>query len=448
MNRERVLLTSNSNRRYCYHSRTLRVGAKNGDPTNQRNMIICHLKGTVLGFLLVLSTFFVVAQETSTTRSIQNPWQSEIDRLHQQIRIGEYASGLTQGQNLVGEVEEEFGLYHEYLIDPLLVVGDALLGLSESDQALAVYDRALQIERTASGPASLQQQTVLRKIGWANSTIGNFQDATRVYEKSYAISLSHYGAENPQLLPDSVRLFKWYEEQGKHFQAALLSIKILELSHRVPNFDSNQMIELKRLFAKTMRDATFPPQREFGSPRFVANLPGFDWVEFRRLPSFYRMGVHTLYEVKKQLENTKQVDLNLYVTTLLELADFHQAARRTAYSLPLYSKVWDLLSDAPNLRDRIFSQPKLLYIGLPKVSDPAHAEFPLGQIELNLTIASNGRVVGRRTLSTNPRDDVREHLVRVAARSASFRPAFVNAEPIRSKNILFTHYYPLQTSRY
>jgi len=101
----------------------------------------------------------------------------------------------------------------------------------------------------------------------------------------------------------------------------------------------------------------------------------------------------------------------------------------------------------PQLRDRTFSEPKLLYIALPVVSNPNESELPLGHVDLMLTISEHGRVVGRKTHSVQPRNDVIEHRVRVAARGARFRPAFKNAQPVRAQNVEFTHHYPIGRSR-
>ena len=373
-----------------------------------------------------------------------SPWHLQLEHLQQQLSIGEIAPTAKELEDLIGTIQAEYGSYHRYLIDPLVLLGDARMGAEQPTQAVEVYQQALQIQRTTTGPTSIAQQPIVRKIGWAYAMQGNHQNATRMFEKAYEYSLNHYGVQNPRLIPDSVMLLEWYEQHDKHFQAAVLSTDILKMTSRMWSADDSRLLELKRTFARAMKDATFPPQREFGLPNFRAQLPGMDWQDIRRMPSFYSMGISVLKDVVNSLEPAKNEDPILYATTLLELADFYQAARRVAWSMPLYREAWQVLEEAPNLRDRTFADPKLLFIALPVVPEPDTANYSLGHVELALTVSNHGRVVGRKTVSVRPRNDQLEHIVRVAARGARYRPAFVSSEPVRSRDVVFTHYYPMR----
>ena len=403
------------------------------------------LKPQILSYTFALGLCVSpLAQTNVPVDSSDLPWDFQLDQLERQVGVGEHASVLDQARELVEDVESEFGLFHKYLVDPLLLMGDAYLGLDQPDEALRVYERALQIERTVSGPHSIVQQPIVRKVGVAQQRRGDYQRATLMFEKAYELSLQHHGADNPALIPDSIRLLDWYQDHDQHFHSAILSKEVLRLASRVWYPHDERILELKRAFAKAMLSVSFPPQVEFGTPRFRARVPGFDYADFRRMPAaFFHMGSEALGEVVDVLKTNDSTDPILYISTLIELADFYQAARITSRSFPLYRQAWNALSDTPRLRERIFSEPKLLYIGLPTLPNPDEVDFAVGHIELELTITDSGRVVGRRTIDVKPRNDPLEHRVRIAARSARYRPAFVDSEPVWKRNVVLDHYYPL-----
>ncbi len=407
---------------------------------------ILVLKKLLVVGALAVTTSPLVAEDSPQLQSNPSPWASQTEQLRQLLSVGEIPSVIERTEELLNTIESEYGLYHPYLVQPLVVLGDAQLAQGNVIDSQEIYQRALQLERTTTGPVSIQQRPILRKLGSAYVMNGNYQRATQMFEKAYELSLNHFGPGNPLLIPDSIELLEWYEQHNLHSQAAYLSNEVFKITTRMWSPDDERMIQLKRTLAKAMRDATFPPQREFSSPFFRANLPGMKFDRSRFLP-FYAMGINVLRDVITSLEAKPQLDPVLYATTLIELADFYQSARRYAYSIPLYRQAWNVMSNVPQLRDRTFSEPKLLYIALPVVSNPNESELPLGHVDLMLTISEHGRVVGRKTHSVQPRNDVIEHRVRVAARGARFRPAFKNAQPVRAQNVEFTHHYPIGRSR-
>ena len=393
--------------------------------------------------LLVLLCGNALAQSEVVEAADDSPWATGLMKLEKEIAIGENAAALEKAVSLLEEVESEYGFYHKYLVEPLVLIGDAQLGLGQAPAALQAYDRAIQIERMQTGFLSIEQQPIVRKAADAHLMNGDFRSANRMHEKAYELARSHYGEGNLELLPDTIELLNWYDDHDLHGREAAMSHEVLLLARRIWKPEDERMLELKRSYAKAMFDSIFPPQRKFGSPQINTRIRfGFYRGQEIRPPTYYS-ATTALSEVIEVLERSGTPDRILYASTLLELADFYQAARTTSMSFPLYRKAWKALAETPELRERTFSEPKLLYVALPTVANPEESQRQLGYVELTLTINEIGRVIGRHTLSMRPRNDALEHSVRVALRAARYRPAFRDSEPVRSKNVEFSFYYPL-----
>ena len=393
--------------------------------------------------LLVLLCGNTLAQTELGQAVADSPWVNGLTQLEKEIKIGENATALVKAVSLLEEVESEFGFYHKYLVQPLVLIGDAHMGLGQSPDALQAYDRAIEIERMQTGFLSIEQQPIVRKAAAAHLMNGDFRSANRMQEKAYELARSHHGAGNLELLPDTIELLNWYDDHDLHGHEAVMSHQVLLLVRKIWKPDDERMLELKRSYAKAMFDSIFPPQRKFGSHQINTRI-GFGYYRGQEIrPPTYYSATTALTEVIEVLERSGTPDRILYATTLLELADFYQAARTTSMSFPLYRKAWKALADSPELRERTFSEPKLLFVSLPTVDNPEESQSRLGYVELKLTINDIGRVIGRHTISMQPRNDAIEHRVRVALRAARYRPAFRDAEPVPSKNVEFSFYYPL-----
>lgn len=391
----------------------------------------------------LLLAISLAAQTLPDADSTSVPWSDQLSHLQQMVSVGEAKEVRPEIDDLLDLVQTEFGNYHQLLINPLLVSGDAHMQVGNPDDALGEYTRALQINRTEKGFHAIEQQPILRRAASAYLALGNFQDATRMYEQAYEVALHTYGATNPLLLQDVALLLDWYERYGNHYQAAILSRDILyTMTQWLPPSDP-QLIEVKRAFAEDMRNVSFPPQREFGTPFFRANLPLHDYTAYRYPRSLYQMGASVLTEVVETLEQQNPHNPLLYSQVLLDLADYYQVSRFTSGSFSRYRQVWDLMAEAPQLRERTFSEPKLLFIALPTLTNPSATQSSVGHVELALTISNSGRVTGRKSLSVYPRNDQLEFIVRNAAKHARYRPAFVDREPVGSRDVIFTHFYPL-----
>lgn len=393
--------------------------------------------------LLVLFCGNTLAQTEVVQAADDSPWATDLAQLEKEIAIGENATALEKAVSLLEEVESEFGFYHKYLVEPLVRIGDAHLGLGQAPDALQAYDRAIQLERMQTGFLSIEQQPIVRKAAAAHLMNGDFRSANRMHEKAYQLARSHYGEGNLELLPDTIELLNWYDEHDLHGREAAMSHQVLLLVRKIWEPEDERMLELKRSYAKAMFESIFPPQRKFGSPQINTRIRFGEYRGQEIRPPTYYSATKALSEVIEVLERSGTPDRVLYASTLLELADFYQAARATSMSFPLYRKAWKALADTPTLQQRTFSEPKLLYVNLPTVSNPHESERQLGYVELKLTINEIGRVIGRHTIAMRPRNDELEHSVRVALRAARYRPAFRDAEPVRSRNVEFSFYYPL-----
>ena len=94
--------------------------------------------------LLVLLCGNALAKTEVVQAADDSPWATGLAQLEKEIAIGENAPALAKAVSLLEEVESEYGFYHKYLVEPLVLIGDAYLGLGQAPDALQAYDRAIQ----------------------------------------------------------------------------------------------------------------------------------------------------------------------------------------------------------------------------------------------------------------------------------------------------------------
>lgn len=363
--------------------------------------------------------------------------RGEADRLNR-IAATESQEVISFLQQKIESIESNGGKYSAELVDPLMELGDTQANIGEFLAAFDSFERAVHIERTLNGLHTLTQRQLAYRIADVAKEIGDHQRAVSMHEIAYAIAYTNF-ANTPAVLEDSARLLSSYEDYGLHFHAGILSHRVMKIARNLP-MATDQRINLYRAYAQNMRDVLFPPQREIGRARVVPSLPHFDR---REIPDFHRFGRNSLRYAVKTLESEDQVDELELVAVLIDLADYYQITNNYPYSFPLYRRAWDLLTNYPALREQTFNQPKLLYIGIPTISDNARYD-KTGIVELKLTVNKHGKAIKRRTVEVSPRDDLREYQVRIAARYARFRPAFADRNPIAYKNYPLIYEYPLK----
>ena len=362
--------------------------------------------------------------------------------LRAQLESREFADVAVQAENWIAQTETVDGRYEIALAQPLVLLGDARMGLKDPVGALEAYDRAKHIVRLSDGIQGTQQLDILYREVAAFSALGEWTAANGRHELAYDISRRAYGPDDLRHLRDAYRLIQWYKYHHKNLAALVVLEQLIDT---VREHDQKEpLIRLLREQAGLWRQSRFG-RRKAGRGHFAAWPPGVrrppHWQEF--FP--FREGRDALGEIVALREESSDSSDDELATALLEYADWHLLFGDYATSVRHYRRVWQLLDENPDRRASIFEEPKPLFLPLPR--NPGIRRTRLGGshdgiVELALTVTHRGKVIGRKTVHVEPRT-IMEHRVRMAARKARYRPAFRDGNPVKIKGhpLEFTYTY-------
>ena len=332
--------------------------------------------------------------------------------LREQLESREFADVAVQAGNWIAQTETVEGRYDIVLAQPLVLLGDARMGLDDPIGALEAYDRAKHLVRLSDGIQGTRQLDILYREVAAFSALGEWTEANQ-RRHHHKITAAHVVLEQ---LIDTVR------SEG----------------------EKEPLIRLLREQASLWRQSRFS-RRKAGRGHFAAWPPGIrrfpPWQEF--FP--FREGRDALGEIVALHEESSDSGDDDLATALLEYADWHLLFGDYATSVQHYRRVWQLLDENPDRRASIFEEPTPLFLPLPRNPHNRRAQLGGSQdgvVQLALTVTHRGKVVGRKTLHVEPRT-IMEHRVRMAARKARYRPAFREGNPVKIKGhpLEFTYTY-------
>ncbi len=387
------------------------------------------------------------AQEGATAAE-REAVQAAADR----VEATEYLEAINTVEAVVEAIEQRSSRYDLALVRPLVVLGDALAGVGDTDGAFGSYDRALHIARVGLGLHHPSQVHVVYRQAALLAKLGNRRTANARHEYAYNVLLRSYGGDSPQLLPGLFALADWYLSNYSIFNARLLYEHAADVATEHLPADHGARIRALRSVAATYRDERFPPfytrdGRQQGNS--VGSYAGFQYRRSPYSPSVnsFSKGERALIEVVNIVQ-AKEAPGETVAAAMLELGDWFLMFDKQRRAVALYRRTWELLADHPALQARAFEAPTALYLPLP--ADPTKPEHALeetalsGVVELSVDIDERGVVTQIDTLRSEPKD-LMDFKVRRAARRARYRPAFDGTEPRGTEDVRITHafvYYP------
>lgn len=363
--------------------------------------------------------------------------------LREQLDSREFTEVAFRAERWIEQRQAVAGRYDIALAQPLVLLGDARMGLEDPAGALEAFDRAKHIVRLADGVQDPSQMAILYREAEAFEALGQWTDANQRQELAYDISRRAYGTDDRRHQDTTHRLIRWYRHHHKYIAAHVLLEQLIGNAEKEADGES-RLIGLLREHARLWRHKMFA-RRKAGRGQFEAWPPGV-----RRFPpwhEFYpfregRAALGQVVAIREGTADTSDIDL---ATALLELADWHLLYSKHAIAIQYYRRVWRLLEADPARRALIFDEPTPLFLPLPR--DPGKRRTFLrdphdGIVQLALTVTHRGKVIGRKTMHVEPKT-IMEHRVRMAARKARYRPAFRDGNPvkIRGHPLEFTYTY-------
>lgn len=360
--------------------------------------------------------------------------------IREQLDSREFSEAASRAEHWIAQAESDGGRYDIALAQPLVLLGDARMGLENPAGALEAYDRARHIVRLSDGIQGTGQLDILYREADAFGALGEWVDANQRQELAYDISRRTYGQDDRRHQESTHKLIRWYRHHHKNLAAHVLFERLIT-SVRDQSDDESRLIQLLREHARLWRHEMFG-RRKAGRGQFDAWPPGM-----RRLPPWrefspFREGRDALRRVVELHEESAEMDEAELVTALLDYADWHLLFGEYPTAVRNYRRVWRLLEADPDRRSSIFNEPTPLLLPLPPNPEKRRLSRQDGLVQLALTVNHRGRVVGRKTLLAEPRT-IMEHRVRMAAKKARYRPAFRDGNPVRIKGhpLEFTYDY-------
>lgn len=376
------------------------------------------------------------------------------------LATGEHLDAINAASAVVDAIERRGGRYDIELLEPLLVLGDALVGVGDHDGAFGAYGRALQIARIGRGLHHPSQAPVVYRQAALLAKQGRGEKANQRHEYAYRTLLRAYGPDDPQLLPGLFALADWYLSVYNIFGARALYERAAKLTRQAP--DGHQAhVRALRWLASTYRAERFPPYSVWAGEQRDSWRDWNDSLGYSRrgggksLVNRFSRGERALIRVVRAVREQPDARAADVAAALLELGDWFLLFGKRDRALTIYRSVWRMLTPHERLLAETFAAPTALYLPLP--DDPRPQESArwnqprAGVVELALDVNANGLVANVETVRAEPGDELEgleglEEKVRRAVKRARYRPAFNGDALQATENLRLVHnftYYPL-----
>ena len=399
-------------------------------------------------------TFAAAAQTPATTT--EPPWPrvaeeprtddsmvgSRVDEAANKVTVGEYLDAINIVELEIDKIERRSNRYNIELAEPLVVLGDALVGVGDIPGAFGAYDRALHVTRVNRGLHHPSQVDIVYREAALHAASGDSERANKRHEYAYNLLLRKFGRGDPALLPGLFALADWYLTNYNIFSARALYRHAVYVSTKADDDDDAAMIRALRGVAASYLSERFPPYHD---PRTqaVGGSSGPYTSRTRSIGSInsFGNGERALIEVVRMVHAREDATNEDKAAAILELGDWFLMFEKHQRATTLYRRAWELLSTNEPLLAETFHSPTPLYLPLPtgpERSRKAVGEPRNGVVELSLRINEEGAVSEIEMLRSEP-DDLMDDEVRRAVRRARYRPAFDGQDSLATAGVLVSH---------
>lgn len=374
-----------------------------------------------------------------------------------QTAAGEHVEAINTAAAVIDRIERRTNRYDLALVEPLLVLGDALAGVGDAEGAFGAYDRGLHITRVGRGLHHPSQVRAVYRQAALLTDRGRMREANERHEYAYRTLLRHYGRDDPALLPGVFKLGDWYLSMYNIFSARRLYEHAADVAAKRLPPEAPARVRALRWIAATYRAERFPPYQALEGRRRAARSGGYVQMSQRaayRGPNKtsinrFSRGESALIEVVTLLQAREDAKVSDVASAMLELGDWFFLFEKKPRAFTLYRKVWELLEANRALLARTFRAPAPLYLPMP-ADPPRPAQARLGDardgvVELSIDVTEEGLVANVETLRSEP-SNVMDTKVRRAMRHARYRPAFDGREPQATTDLRVVHNFTYYSS--
>ena len=369
--------------------------------------------------------------------------------LEQQISRGEADVALLQLEVMIQQIEAIHHRYHEDLIEPLTLLGDAQTQLGQTDEAIDTYGRARHVARVSKGLFSEEQLPIVYRESALFQQIGDLKSAGQREEYAYEIARRIHAGPVPQAIPAITRLASFYIQTNNPISARTLLMSGLAIHERNGTDTNPEAVPLLKGIAQTHMQTRFPPfyVTESSDNRLEGPTPSLNTRDLDAqhiVVNSFPQGERALQKIveiqRKHFSDDPERELN----AILELADWHLLFERFQAADTLYSHIYTKMAEHNLNPEGLFSTPTLLYFPRPEnprrgsrsESDPLE-----GLVSLQFNVNKQGRIRALKTVASEP-PKLMDFRVRRSMRVARYRPQYVEGEAVLAEAHTFTYRFP------
>ncbi|HEX4974045.1 MAG TPA: energy transducer TonB [Steroidobacteraceae bacterium] len=361
--------------------------------------------------------------------------------------VAAIAVGFTLCANAGGRAEHassvEVGADEsESTLPALLASAQALAQSGHHEEAIPILQRALTITRAQYGLFDLRQQDVLKALAASLTAVERLPEAQDLMIYRVRTAEKAYGEGNPKVIPAACELGDWFAEVGMSLQARMAYYMALNIVGTTDSLDAPIIVEPLRGIARTrMRAQSYPVSMlrrslgpMLGAPIGSAPRAG------QRLVSLNREGEEALKRALRIVEADPEASPQTLIETLIQMGDWYQIKKLPREALPYYQRAWQHSRTAPSpssSASTTLNVPVRVYYPTPQIvgNAPAvHAQENYVQVEF--TVAADGSVQDARIVDRDASDRYAQDIFD-AVRASSFRPKFVDGQPVAAPGITY-----------
>lgn len=351
----------------------------------------------------------------------ESPAQSGAEQLSSELQ----AESLRQ---TVQALEANGDTWHPQIAESMTSLAQLMQRDGHHEEALAMLERAIHINRVNNGLFSLQQAPVIDMQVRSHMELNQWQEADSLRQYHFYIHSRSMQSNEPELIPALVRYAEWhlksYEDRRVDvmpvtrlidaYQLYSVALSLADAQQEPAAWPREQYLQRMAYLAwqLSLAGPQMRPEVMYARSRQVDD----EWVsrmtggENSLRPSTFAMGEEALQQIIAQREahlqeavpdsSVRRDLLRQHVESVLQLADWHLLFMRRQGSAALYQQAWQMLQDEDEaLRRQIFGK---------VVSIPVFDEYL--QPELLQAASSNTPALANSLVAQSVRPtEVRQH---------------------------------------
>ena len=371
-----------------------------------------------------------------------------MDFISAQIGAGESEEAATYLQARVDEIETLHHRYHEDLVAPLTLLGDAKLTQAEYDEALDYYGRAKHIARVSHGLFDSRQIPVVYREAQAYRAMGDMAQSAQSEEYAYEVARQAFQPNDARLIEPTARLAGFYLSTMNPLAARILYNRALMVVDANDQGNSEAAIPILTGVADSHLQERFPPVYIASADDSQLQGATANFRTFNSATPYPSINTFAAgEEALQRIIEIRQADPDhpeLEIDALLRLADWHLMFGRATNAGTLYEYTWNRMLEMQSDPSTEFARPKLIYFPLP--DDPRappadkRGTATEGTVTLGFDVNAYGKVRKLKTIDAQP-PKLMDFRVRRSMRSAVFRPMLVDGIAVDAEEQTYTHRY-------